>query len=400
MSDFRFRVVSAAIATMVLASLPTAVGAQPAGGPDDARVQIGPLALAPTISITNVGHDSNVYYDAENPRSDVTATMSPAVDAWLRLRRLRMSGRSEVDAIYYKDLSDLRAVDSIHWGRLELPLWRVKPYATGGRALTRHRRNLEIDAPVERLEQMWGGGVDLQLTGKATVGIGAGQARLEYEGDTLYLGSDLSQVLNRTSTAENVTFRYALTPLTTVGLDVQWGQDRFAFLSARDSDSVRIGPLVEFKPLALVSGRAQVGFRRRTFLNNPASKFEGTVAHVDLQYTLLGRTQFGVQIDRDLSYTYRLDDEEYLQNGLSASVTQHLAEPWSLSASAGRFHLRYHGGAAADAEAINLYGVGLGYRIGRTMLGARLEYQARHSDVSPRRDYDRTRVSTYVTHAF
>lgn len=388
----------AAVVVLVLASASLAQ-AQTLSEPDDARVRLGALLLAPTIDITNVGHDSNVYNDPEHPRSDVTATISPAVDGWLRASRVQVSGRSEVDAIYYRDLSDLRAVDSVHSARLDVRLSRLMPYATGSRATTRHRRNLEIDAPVERLEAAVGGGLDVQLTGKTVIGVGASRSRVEYEGDTLYLGSDLATVLNRTSTWETLSVRYAVTPLTTAGVNVEWGQDRFESAPTRDSNSVRIGPFVEFKPLALVSGRAQVGFRRRTFLDRSTSQFAGMVARADLHYTLLGRTQFGVQVDRDLSYSYRLDNEEYLLNGLSGSVTQQLAEPWSLSASAGRYHLDYRG-AVAESETVNLYGIGLGYRIGGTLLGVRLDYQQRNSDVSPGRDYDRTRISSSVTHVF
>ena len=66
------------------------------GGPDPlvARVRLGPLWMNPTISMPNVGIDTNVFNETPTvtPQRDVTATVSPKIDLWLRMGRTWLSG--------------------------------------------------------------------------------------------------------------------------------------------------------------------------------------------------------------------------------------------------------------------------------------------------------------------
>ena len=54
------------------------------------RVQLGPLGLTPSVALTNLGIDTNVFNEVDDPKSDFTFTVSPQVDASLRLRRARL----------------------------------------------------------------------------------------------------------------------------------------------------------------------------------------------------------------------------------------------------------------------------------------------------------------------
>ncbi len=384
-----------------IVAMSTSAMAQNSTPPDDARVHAGPVTLSPTIAVTNLGHDNNVYFEADHPRSDFTATVSPAVQGWMSLGQMQLTGRSQIDAVYYKELSDLRAIDTDHSGMLQVRLNRLAPYVSGTRALTRHRRNLEIDAPVRRLDQGWSVGADLRLTAKTTVGAAIAKSNVEYEGDTLYFGSDLAELLNRRSTAEHVVFRYELTPLTTIAVEAQRGRDRFVATPDRDSNSWGIAPVVEFKPLALISGRAQIGWRRHRFLDGEIPEFRGVFAQVNLRYTLLGRTQFEVGAQRDLGYSYLLEEQQYVISGLSLSVTHTLVEPWEVTGRVGRYSLDYQTSRRADlGESIPNYGAGLIYRLGRTRIGVQLDHFRRRSDVSRQRQSTRTLVSSSITHTF
>ena len=66
------------------------------GGPDPsvARVRLGPLWMNPTISMPNVGIDTNVFNEPPTvtPKRDVTVTVSPKIDLWLRMGRTWLSG--------------------------------------------------------------------------------------------------------------------------------------------------------------------------------------------------------------------------------------------------------------------------------------------------------------------
>jgi len=286
--------------------------AQNAGDPDKARFQLGSLALSPSIRLTNVGHDSNVFNVNKdgNVQSDETATFSPVVETWLRTPRVRLSGRSESDFFYYRELTPLRAVDLDHSGRVEFILNRFMPYLGGNIATTRHRQNLEIDAIAKRRNDGLEAGTDIRLTAKTSASVYAGRTHLRYDANSLFDLTDLAHALNHTSTIGGVALRFAATPLTTFAVNVEQERDRFEFSAVRNSDSLRISPSVEFKPLAVVSGHATFGFRRVRFLDGDQPEFKSTVASVDLQYTLRGHTQIGFRAERDLEYSYLETDRK------------------------------------------------------------------------------------------
>jgi hypothetical protein len=373
---------------------------------ESAPVQIGPVALWPSVRLTNVGFDNNVFgeSDARNPTSDVTATVRPTVDALFQLPRVRVSGRSELDFVYYNELDHLRSIDTDNRVRLDFSLGHLNPYVAGSLANTRHRRNYEIDSPVQRRDDAAVAGVALRLTGKTSIDIRAERSRTEYEPETVYFESDLARLLNRRATAEGATFRYAATPLTTIGIDVHRQRDRFEFTPERDSNRLRVSPLVEFSPHALLSGRAAFGFNRRTFLSRDAPQLSGMFVLVDLRYTLLGRTLFTIEAERDIGYSYRIQEEEYQLTGFAGSVTHRLADSWDVRARIGRYRLAYitESAAAADSHVETVaYSAGeIGYVLGRMRVGLALEYTDRTSNVSIRRTYDRVRVVSSLTYVF
>jgi hypothetical protein len=375
--------------------------------PDDARFQVGPLAATPVIQLTNVGRDDNVFRDVEGEQQDdFTATLRPSVDAWLRLPMLQANGRAAVDFVYFKDLSDLRSVDTVNNVRVELLLNRLLPFVQGDWSSTRHQLNEEIDLPIRRVSQRTTVGTGVRLTGKLTLGAQASRSTQDWKGDTDYLGNNLESYLNNEITGEAAFVRYALTPLTTIGITVARERARFDLVPERNADSTLVMPEVTFQPFALVSGRARVGFRSRKFLDGRAEEYGGSTADVDLTYTLLGRTQFNVGLARDLAYSYDAQRRDYLLTGLDLIVTQRVAGLWDVQGIFGRSLLSYSAVfsegslAGSEEEIISNYGAGVVYRANRAQLGVRIEHVDRRSNFNERRDYDRLRVTSSVTYGF
>jgi hypothetical protein len=361
-----------------------------------------------------VGHDSNVFNRNidDHPQGDYTATLSPAAEAWLRLPFARLNVKTQFDFYYFKQLKDLRAVDSDTAARLELPLNRLIPYLDGAITNTRHRQNLEIDAIARRRNDTLTAGADLRLTDKLYAGAYARRSQLRYDPNSLYLNTDLARVLNHTSAGEGVAVRYLATPFSTLSMEMERDRDRFELSPDRDSDSIRIVPSITFSPLALVSGRAAVGFQRRRFLTSGEPDFSGTVAFVDLNYTLLARTRFTVAARRELEYSYLVGQHEYLDAEVTGSVTQRIGDAWDVGGSLGRARLTYPRRATPTTagapeppvfpdETILTRGLDVGYNVGRARIGFHVERRERATDGGPLfRGYERLRIGSTLTYVF
>jgi len=398
----RLRVATAAFAAFVVAGALTPLCGQ-TGNPDTAPAE---SKLSPTIRLST-GWDDNIFRvnTADNPIGDFSTTLSPDVQASLQTSRLRISGRGEVDFIRFRKVSEINSIDVLSTGRVELPLGRLTPYVGGDWTNTRHRRNFEIDLPIRQVDSSWNVGVDLRFSGKTSIGVMRRYSRVDYKGDTTYLGSDLAQYLGATAAITGVEFRYALTPFTTIGADVEQDRTEFEVATERDSDGFLVASVVEFRPLALVSGSARVGIRKRSFLDGNAPAFRTVVTRFDLAYTLLGRTRFVVTGQRDLSYSYRADQRDYLPTGIELAVSHRIADDWDVTGALGRFRLIYglgipNGPLSSRSERVLTYRLGVGYHIGKMIVGFEMSRETRTSDFTVNRDYEATRVTSSVSYGF
>jgi hypothetical protein len=321
----------------------------------------------------------------------------------------RANGRTQIDAYYFRQLTDLRAIDSDTSGHIEVPVNRVMAYATGSFTNTRHRQNLEIDALARRRNDSLTAGADIRLTAKVTAGVFARRTTLRYKENSLYLGTDLASALNHTSAAEGVELRYALTPLTTIGVGADRSRDRFEAARDRDSDNRNLGANVQFSPRALISGGASFGIQRHHVLEGLAPDFNGSVMAADLSYSLLGRTRFTVTGRRQLEYSY-IDDTDYLRGGVAVIVTQRLGESWDIGGSFGRDRLSYRRNsllndtttfsALAD-ETVYATSGNIRYNLGHTQIGFDVEYRERlANEVLAYRGYQRLRVGSILRYDF
>ena len=281
-------------AVTVLSAVVTVAAATPAVGqtlgPDARPAQSRLLVVSPTIALTDVGWDDNVFRvsKGDHPVGDFTATLSPAAQASLGLGRLNVTGRGRLGFIYFQRTSQFNSIDGDGGGRVELAIGRFLPYVGGDFANARHDRNLEIDLPIRRINSSWNTGVDLRLSGKTSVGVTSQRSREDYEGDTIFRDTDLSDTLSSRSTTNGVRIRYRATPLTTVGVVLEQDRSEFVEAAERNSEGGRVISVVEFQPLAVVSGTANVGVRRRTFVDGTSPPFEGWVAGGDLSLHLAG----------------------------------------------------------------------------------------------------------------
>ena len=112
---------------------------------------------------------------------------------------------------------------------------------------------------------------------------------------------------------------------------------------------------------------------------------------MDLSYVLLGTTKFGVQVTRDVQFSYDVTQPYYVQSGVSASIAQQIYGPVDAVAGGGLYSLAYRdeiGAAVPYADRTDrdrFYSGGVGYHMGKDLrVGVNVQRQWRLSEVTSR----------------
>ena len=398
-----------ALCLSVLAVSSRASAQSPAPGQPDlakARVRVGRLYLNPTIALTNLGVDTNVFNEADEsaPKRDFTLTVTPQTDLWLRMGRSWLTGNVREDLVWYKTFASERSANNSATLGWLVPLNRLIFNVGADYLRTRDRPGFEIDQRSQRSELAYRGGLELRARPKTFVGVRADRKTTGFDSVAVFEGINLRDALNRTVTTEAATVRQQITPLTAFTLDVGRSQDRFEFSPLRDSDSTSASLGVKFDRFAIVKGTASFGYRDFQPIAPSLPAYKGTIAAADLSYVAFGTTRIGVQAVRDVEYSFEINEPYYLLTGVSGSLTRRVSRPLDLVGRIGVQHLDYRdriGVTVASpnrADVVRTYGGGIGYHMGNNVrIGFNVDQQHRASPVS-NRDYHGLRFGTSVTY--
>ena len=400
------RLAVAACAVAIARSAPAQTGAVDPS--ENAKMRIGPLALTPTLSMTNAGVDTNVFNEPESagPKRDVTVTLQPKTDLWLHVGRSLVSGNITEDLVWFKRYSSERSVNNSYRVGLVVPLTRVTFGGSASYTRTRERPGFEIDARARRAQ--WGveGTAEFLALSKTYVGVRAARDRVDFDKDEVFRGSNLHDELTRTITAQAVTVRHQLTALTGLVFEVGKGKDRFPLSPLRDSESTTGAVTVKLDPFALIKGSARFGYRDYKPNDPRLPGFKGFTSQVDVNYVVLGATKLGIQVLRDVQYSFDVAQPYYLQTGVSGSLAQQIFGPIDVVARIGAARLDYRDRAdavvaAADRQDhVRTYGLGVGYHLGKDVrVGFNGDHARRTSPVADR-EYEGWRYGTALTYGF
>lgn len=397
-------------AVRVLAVVPlslimiAAVSAQEQKDPGEtARFQWGPLRFTPGIAISDVGVDNNVFNDVENPKSDTTAAIGPAINLWTNVGPLRLSEKSAAQYLYFKEFDNQRSWNTMNDLRIELPLSRIKPFAAAGYANTRQRPGFEIDSRARATVNGVTLGSEIRMSGKTAIVLSGMRSTTAFDQHETFLGSELANSLNRHSDSELAEFRYRVTPLTTFVVMTDAVQDRFDFEKFRNTDSFSVRPGFEFKPFALIAGKVSVGFRHFNVLNDAIVDFNGPVASVDARYTLTTSTLLSVHVNRDINFSFDETLPYYSLTDSGLQVTQRITTSWDVVASGAMQSLGYRGFTTEPTSKMRtdrgqIIGVGVGYLVGHTLrVGVNVNSYRRYSALNDR-NYNGLRAGASVSY--
>jgi len=386
-------------------ALATPAIADPPDGAANARFHLGPVGVTPTIALTNLGVDNNVFNEADvnHPKSDMTATVTPAADLWMRAGSSWVTASVREDLVYYRTYASERSVNGAYKASLLVPLNRLAIHADGGFISTRDRPGFEIDARSQHNESVLDGGVEVRAFGKTFLAGVVQRSRVAFDRAAVYMGTNLQTELNRTMTMVGVSARHEITPVTSVTLNVDTQQDRFDYSPYRDSDSTRVMAGIRFG--ARLAGSAAFGYQQFRPLAADLPDYRGPIARVDMALAVVGGTQVGVHLARNVDYSYEFDQPYYVGTGGQIAVTQALFGPLDVVVRGGLEQMAYRGRLTASVppdrtDEVASWGGGIGYRVGPGMrVGLNIDQQQRRSDVAGH-SYGGLRFGTSVTYGF
>lgn len=362
----------------------------------------GPLSMTPKIGIRNVGIDTNVFNTPVAPVQDVTGTIAPALDAWLRAGRALISSRTTTEWVLYRDAATERSFNAGENVRIDVDLTRLTPRMSAQYLNTRQRPNDEIDVRVQQLNAGGGLGTTIHAGSRLTFDVDASRMRFDYA-DGEYGDPEIALALNRDSASFGVVSKYDLTSLTSLALKVDTIQDRFVYSRQRDGNSLRVMPGVTFRPFALISGSAFVGVRQLKTLDPLVPDYTGPVAAVELKYVALDMFRVIGQVKRDIDYSLEFAEPFFVSTSVGIEVTQVLGLNWDVVGRIRRGSLAYPGAAAGFGERVdyvNGFGAGVGRRIADVYrLGLDVEYTRRRSSLVTH-TYEGLRAGGSFTYGF
>lgn len=372
------------------------------------RVKIGALWLNPTIALTNVGVDQNVFNDPVEraPKSDFTLTLSPASEVWLRVGPTWVTGKVSEQILWFQKYASERSVTNLYTIGYRVPLSRVSIKADAQLNSARDRPGYEIDARADRRELTVDIGGELRALSKTYLAVEARRFRTDFKNNQFFLGADLRETLNRSGTAYSVAVRHQLTPLTSISFTGTRAEDRFEFEPQRNTRATSGTVGVIFDRFALIKGSASFGYTDFRPLDDTVPAYRGTTAALNLSYAFAGTTRIGVKADRGVQYSYDVDQPYYLQTGFDVSLAQQLFGPVDAVVHGGLEHLDYRTRALTVLDVENRldraasYGFGVGYHIGRDLrLGVNADRTMRTSDIRLH-TYDDWRIGSSLTYGF
>lgn len=370
-----------------------------------ARVRVGPLWMNPSLSLTDVGVDTNIFNDADeqNPKRDVAMAVVPQSDFWMRFGRTWLTGNARQDLLWFRDYRDERSANAQYRAGWLVPLTRVSLLIDGAWLRAKERPGLEIDARAERREGAASGALEVRALSRTLLGGRLERRDIRFASTAVFGGQRLQEQLNRVRTTAAATLRHEATPMTSLVAEATVFTDRFTYSPDRDADSTQMSGGLRFDPAALIKGSVFVGYRKFSPASPDVPAFTGTTLNADVSYVAPTSTRFAVQGVRDVEYSFENSQPYYLITGVSGSLTQRILGPLDVQGRGGVRTLAYRNRIAAlDAppdrrDRVVTVGGGFGYRVGHDLrVSLDVEHHRRTSIVS-QRNYDGIRYGVSVS---
>jgi hypothetical protein len=366
--------------------------------PADYAFRLGSFVFSPSIAINELGVDSNVFDEADDPKSDFTVAMRPNVDVFANMGLFRFAGAAASEFTYFKDYESERSVARQYRGRLEGTFSLIRPFVAAAYNHIHTRPSDEIDARASREEIEMTVGVAADVSPIARVFVMGTRITTDYDDSEIFRDVPLADALNRDESTIAAGIRLEATPFTTVTFSAGYSEDTFDFAS-RNATS-RGGKVdVEFSPEAVIRGKLALGFEDHRPDDSAAPSYRGLVGQAGLTYSMLERATLGVDFNRAIQYSYDASEAHFVQTGTHVTWTQRISGAYDAQVRLSREWLDY--AVSSSNPVVNGYQIGVGYNLRDTSrISVNFEYAERVVEESPDRRYDRRRIFTSYTYGF
>jgi hypothetical protein len=366
--------------------------------PRNYAFRIGSFVFSPVITLNELGYDTNVFDEAENPKRDFVIGMRPDLNVFANLGLLRFTGAAASEFTYFQEYTSERSVARQYRGRLDGRFSLIQPFVAAAFHQTHTRPNDEIDARASRDEFELTVGIVGAVSPIARVFVMANRVGTDFDDGEIYRDVSLATALNRTDDTISAGLRVQATPFTTVTVSGGYSQDRFDFA---DRNATSRGGKVdlEFAPEAIVRGKVSLGYEDFRPEDPGEPDYRGLVGQAGVTYSMLERATIAVEFNRLVSYSYDEAEAHFVQTGADITWTQRLFGAYDAQVRLSRAWLDY---ALSDVNpVVNGYQIGIGYNLHDTSrLGINFEYAERAAENQPDRHYDRRRIFASYTYGF
>ena len=362
--------------------------------PTSGVLSIGRIRLAPGVVVKEIGWDSNVFDEAENPKEDFIAAVAPDVAVFTRLRFLQLSAYTGVDFNYFRTYDQENSVGHSVRARGDVLLSRFRPFVAGGRTRSRTRPNGEIDVRADRVEEEFSGGLAFDISTYGQVYASAYQFRTTFR-DAFEDGVNLATSLSRNSNQYSAGLRTDLTPLLALVASVSFRDELFRADPSRNAEAWFATADFRFDPEAVVTGQIVLSFEEFNPANPGIRPFRGLVGNATILYSFLELGRISVSALRRTEFSFNAEDAYFVENGITLSYTHRLFGEVDAQVKGGKsfFDYGFSQTSPERQETLDIVGAGLGYNLGnRTRISLNYEFARRRSPQLIERNYDRRRA--------
>jgi len=393
-----------ALGVVLLAAAPA--DAQISAPREAAQIELGTLALYPSLQIVDAGIDDNVFNDPSDPLRDYTLTVAARALTVLRLGSNELLFQGSNDYVWFQETSSERSNNTQYAMRFNMTASRFKPYFGAEYLRTRVRRSPEIDARARRVDRAALAGIAFEVSPRTALTASARLDDTNYQEGERFRNVDLDNALNRSGRSADAGVRYAITALTTLSVTAGYEEQTFKESHIRDVTRYTVGPTLDFSPEAAIRGRIITAFEMFKPHDPSLDESMGVAYQALLNWSLYGRTAFDLGAGRNISYSYQDTEPYYLLTNVRLLVTQPLPGWFELYGGYDWEHMAYRWRRDADpirgesdrVDRLTAANAGVCLRLGRVFhVKIGVEKTQRRSIEDPLQNFKRTRILSTVT---